>query len=295
MAYIVAGIIVILIIQVAVNLIGMYWGWILLIVALFFAIKSYFKNERSRSRIKESFGDLQKNLLNQIKLIRTKLYYYFSPQIKKNHCEFVCTQITKIEPAVQEFREFLSLRTYFDSYLLDKWNQAYRPIFLGFTSDLEFLLKQHPSYYLFQEFSKYLELGKSMRVEHNNQYMKRCIEQNKDFFDVIEKQPLTLRQREAVVIDDHRNLVLAGAGTGKTSTLVAKFAFLVEKLNADPSRILILAFNKDAAEEVRVRTKSRFKEIFHKDIEANVSTFHSFGFHIVKQFETLAKNAVEGK
>ncbi|TKT57955.1 hypothetical protein FDR95_12315 [Rhizobiaceae bacterium LC148] len=66
----------------------------------------------------------------------------------------------------------------------------------------------------------------------------------KGFFDTIEKNPLTPEQRLAVVTDEDATLVLAGAGSGKTSVIVAKAAYLVERGIRKPDEILLLAFGK---------------------------------------------------
>jgi DNA helicase-4 len=50
----------------------------------------------------------------------------------------------------------------------------------------------------------------------------------KDFFDTIESKPLTPEQRLSVVVDEDATLVLAGAGSGKTSVITAKAAYLVK-------------------------------------------------------------------
>ncbi len=49
-----------------------------------------------------------------------------------------------------------------------------------------------------------------------------------DFFDTIESKPLTPEQRLSVVVDEDATLVLAGAGSGKTSVITAKAAYLVK-------------------------------------------------------------------
>ncbi|WP_158409652.1 UvrD-helicase domain-containing protein, partial [Halomonas sp. KM-1] len=51
-------------------------------------------------------------------------------------------------------------------------------------------------------------------------YVARQLQRYSDFFATVESQPLTERQREACVVDEDNNLVLAGAGTGKTSVMV---------------------------------------------------------------------------
>lgn len=77
------------------------------------------------------------------------------------------------------------------------------------------------------------------------------------FFDTIETNPLTPEQRLAVVTDEDATLVLAGAGSGKTSVIVAKAAYLVERAIRQPQEILLMAFGKDAAAEMATRIKER--------------------------------------
>ena len=55
--------------------------------------------------------------------------------------------------------------------------------------------------------------------------MKQELAWHKDFFDKVEKQPLTDLQRKAIILNEQRNLVIAGAGTGKTSTIIGKIGY----------------------------------------------------------------------
>jgi hypothetical protein len=58
-----------------------------------------------------------------------------------------------------------------------------------------------------------------------------------DFFNSkIEKYPLTKGQTRSIITDEYANLVVAGAGTGKTSTVVGKAAYILEKGLAKPAR-----------------------------------------------------------
>jgi DNA helicase-2/ATP-dependent DNA helicase PcrA len=59
------------------------------------------------------------------------------------------------------------------------------------------------------------------------------------------------RQLEAIKHTKAPQLILAGAGTGKTTTITAKIAYMVEKEGIDPSQILALTFSKEAARNMR--------------------------------------------
>ena len=86
--------------------------------------------------------------------------------------------------------------------------------------------------------------------------------------------PLTDEQAEAVATDEDVTLVLAGAGTGKTSVIVGKVAYLVRNQGVSPDEVLVLAFNRKAAAEVRGRLTGDLSR-------AHVSTFHAFGLRII--------------
>ncbi len=61
---------------------------------------------------------------------------------------------------------------------------------------------------------------------------------------------LNEQQREAVVSEDKRILVLAGAGSGKTKTLLQKLIYLIEEKGVSPSSILAITFTKNATHEM---------------------------------------------
>lgn len=61
---------------------------------------------------------------------------------------------------------------------------------------------------------------------------------------------LNENQRQAVVSESKRLLVLAGAGSGKTKTLLQKLIYLVEEKSINPANILAITFTKNAANEM---------------------------------------------
>ncbi|MDE2822383.1 MAG: UvrD-helicase domain-containing protein, partial [Chloroflexota bacterium] len=91
--------------------------------------------------------------------------------------------------------------------------------------------------------------------------------------------PLTDEQAEAVATDEDATLVLAGAGTGKTAVIVGKVAHVVHNLGVRPNEVLVLAFNRKAADEIRGRLKGKLSA-------AHVHTFHSFGSRVIAESES---------
>lgn len=97
----------------------------------------------------------------------------------------------------------------------------------------------------------------------------------KDFFDTIESKALTQEQRLSVVVDEDATLVLAGAGSGKTSVITAKAAYLVKAGIRQPEEILLLAFAKNAAEEMSERVEAR------SGVPIVARTFHAIAYDII--------------
>lgn len=103
------------------------------------------------------------------------------------------------------------------------------------------------------------------------------------FFAGVERQPLTQEQALAVVAFDSRVRVIAAAGSGKTSVMVARAAYAVERSFVAPDRILMLAFNADAAAELQARVTARLAALGLAADGVRASTFHSFGRSVIGQ------------
>ncbi len=101
----------------------------------------------------------------------------------------------------------------------------------------------------------------------------------KDFFDTIESKPLTPEQRLSVVVDEDATLVLAGAGSGKTSVITAKAAYLVKAGIRKPDEVLLLAYAKNAAKEMSERVEAR------SGVPVTARTFHSLALNIIGTVE----------
>lgn len=115
----------------------------------------------------------------------------------------------------------------------------------------------------------------------NAAHVERELVACKDLLDQVESKPLTPEQARAVVCFDNRLQVVASAGSGKTSTMVAKAAYAIHRGFVDPKRIIMLAFNKQAAEELKERATQAFERLGMVDVTVETSTFHSLGLRLI--------------
>lgn len=115
----------------------------------------------------------------------------------------------------------------------------------------------------------------------NEQILDSELINQRGFLDSIEISPLTREQAEAVISFDSRVRLLAAAGSGKTSVMVARAAYAVKKGICDPKRILLLAFNKAAANELQQRIIARFEAAGIPSAGIRASTFHSLGLSVI--------------
>ncbi|WVX49936.1 ATP-dependent DNA helicase Rep [Roseobacter fucihabitans] len=114
-----------------------------------------------------------------------------------------------------------------------------------------------------------------------------------DFFDTFESNPLTPEQRKSIVADEDATLILAGAGSGKTSVITAKAGYLLKSGARKPEEVLLLAFASAAAKEMSERIEEKCGE----PLEAR--TFHSLAYDIIGTVEgskpALAAHATDDK
>ncbi|CAJ35284.1 ATP-dependent helicase [Methanocella arvoryzae] len=101
-----------------------------------------------------------------------------------------------------------------------------------------------------------------------------------DFFSWFESttgKPLNDRQKDAVRCDTGAVLVSAGAGTGKTTMITAKAAYLIKEKSLKPERLLMLTFSRDAAAHM----KEEIEKVVPEARDATANTFHAFCLDIL--------------
>ena len=107
------------------------------------------------------------------------------------------------------------------------------------------------------------------------------------------ERDLNTAQRQAVLTTEGPVLVIAGAGSGKTRTIVYRLAHLVSQ-GVDPGSILLLTFTRKAAQEMLTRAEPAcwaWGLSRHFGAVAG-GTFHAFSFATLRRFHPAGRGAV---
>ena len=107
----------------------------------------------------------------------------------------------------------------------------------------------------------------------------------------VENHPLDREQRKSIYDPAKFNLVVAGAGSGKTTTILGKILYLLQSGFASPPEILVLSFTHDSATELRERFLREHYQAFADQIllgkspppNVTIETFHSLALKMLRK------------
>ena len=106
----------------------------------------------------------------------------------------------------------------------------------------------------------------------------------------VENHPLDREQRKSIYDPARFNLVVAGAGSGKTTTILGKILYLLQSGFVSPLEILVLSFTHDSATELRERFLREYYQTFAEQIllrkspspNITIETFHSLALKLLR-------------
>ncbi len=124
--------------------------------------------------------------------------------------------------------------------------------------------------------------GDSNLDQYNEQVIKKDLQKYKSYFetmyqDIDKNIHLDEEQMRAILTDEDYSLIIAGAGTGKTTTMASKVKYLVDIKKIDPAKIVVMSYTRKATEELEKRILIDF------GIPAHVTTFHSLGMMYIRE------------
>ena len=185
--------------------------------------------------------------------------------------------ILEVESIFKDKEDYIDM-SHAQSYK-DKWSYL-----LTETSPLQTKeLRRSPSYESMVvyrvEFIEAME-SISQRIHHHNDKIAMMqINQAYALIGDVERRKLDHQQMLCIVKRAHNHLVIAGAGTGKTTTIVGKIKYLLKSEFCKAEDILVLSFTNASAKEM----KERIDDETGESIDA--STFHKLGLNIIAKVD----------
>ena len=238
-------------------------GGVLVLVVLIVAVVWLYLRHRESERKKR---ELEAEQARQRELERQMLFDFFK------------TKLESIKTANSRFANYLVLKAgYFTNHQLTTWKNLYSKL------NNEVKGKSFESINLSSEevksirtFIDYFTKADNLRHGFNNNFVTEELKTYHSFFDNIEGRKLDIQQRTAVVTDEDNNVVIAGAGSGKTTTIVGKVSYILNRYKVRPEEILLISFTKKSADTLADR-------ISIDGVDAK--TFHKFGKDVIVEAE----------
>lgn len=176
---------------------------------------------------------------------------------------------------VVEFIKLYNINDYISKSMLDGFYDKYSDI-IELSSKYNY--ENNETY---KRFISIIKNGYLMINIKNNKYIDEQLKINKEYFDNMFKSidPNILlddEQRKAILVDEDYSLVIAGAGSGKTTTMVAKVKYLIEKKHVDPKTIILLSFTNKSVDDLNDILNNKFR------LNIEVLTFHKLGMKFLR-------------
>lgn len=181
-----------------------------------------------------------------------------------------------IEKALKEFNSFLDGKKYIGLKKYDEFISRYKDLFDNIDNINGSDEDKNKIKRIFNDKNKLLK-------NNNLRYLDAKTHEYKNYFDhLFDKIDSHIRlddnQRQAIIADEDNLIIVAGAGSGKTTTMAAKVKYLVDKCHVKQSEIVVISFTNKAANEIKSRIHKGFGL---KDVD--VYTFHSLGVKIINE------------
>ncbi len=124
--------------------------------------------------------------------------------------------------------------------------------------------------------------GLPLRISQHNDRVAALFEANaRKLIGSVEGRQIDDQQIRCIIKDSSNHLIIAGAGTGKTTTIVGKVKYLLKSGVCEAKDILVLSFTNASASEMRERINKE------TGLEIAASTFHKLGMNIINSVEGI--------
>ncbi|MBK8960379.1 MAG: UvrD-helicase domain-containing protein [Proteobacteria bacterium] len=170
--------------------------------------------------------------------------------------------------------ETFAANEYFSAWLLRQFERQFASALDAPLTTNELALLAASERRAYDDDYKMLHGRESFRASYNQRFVDQRVSELMASHPGGQQNAMTAGQWRAIVTEEDSTLVVAAAGSGKTTTILAKIEYLVARGFARPGEICVLAYNKDAANTVREGLEAR-------NIHGvTASTFHALGYAI---------------
>ncbi|MBN2852819.1 MAG: UvrD-helicase domain-containing protein [Clostridia bacterium] len=200
--------------------------------------------------------------------------------VKKEQTEFCNELLTKISLSKEEYRKFfVDEKKCIESHLIESWKEKWIELYNKSTQiDMYDIRKSSLKKKTEEDAKAYVKFINNTNTDvynHNNIATSFLIEQVKGFLNPVEQKKLDYQQLSCIVKEADTQLVIAGAGTGKTTTIVGKIKYLLKTEKCKSEEILVLSYTNASATEMCERINKE------TGCEIDAMTFHKLGMNII--------------
>lgn len=204
-------------------------------------------------------------------------------RLRNEHCNELINRTDKSITAHTEM--FSDKKCFVSADVAENWKKRNNNLLIELNSkDIKQLKKAEnysPLSYRISHLSYLLDNLENIRNKHNELVADEKASEVYSVIGKVEGKELDRQQLVAISKDVHTHLVLAGAGTGKTTTIVGLVKYLLGINKYSPDEILVLSFTNASASEM----KERLDKETGVTIEA--STFHKLGMNIISDVNDI--------
>ena len=198
--------------------------------------------------------------------------------------------LEQVNKFVNDFIRLFNSDEYISKSKLDSFYDGYKDI-ISLSS--KYNISNNKTY---ERFIKIIKYGYDFIDIKNEKYVDDKLKEYKNYFDnmfkgIDDNINLDEEQRRAILIDEDYSLIVAGAGSGKTTTMAAKVKYLIEKKHIDPKSIILLSFTNNSVDDLDTLLNDKF----HLGVE--VLTFHKLGMKFLrgsspKKYDIISENGM---
>jgi DNA helicase-4 len=238
-----------------------------LIVTLLIAIPAfYFEHKKNKHKANErlQLEEEARRRLNEI------------VRMQNEERDFIQSSLSELAKYANKLEQFKSQKKYLSNHDIFEFKERHQQTL----KDIDSRKYKYPEIFAKEINQIQITINKFKKIDRiiaqrNIKYVELELIKTKKLFSNVEKKALDLQQRKAIIIDEDNHLIVAGAGSGKTTTVVGKVMYLIKNHKINPDSILLISFTGKAADEMHARIRD------HMGVNINVKTFNKLGKDII--------------